>query len=72
MHQEPDVGFNPGSPGSCPGPKTGAKPLRHPGIPPIKNLKGIRSSKASMWWIKEQMRDEERENSLSKGRGKYF
>ena len=25
--------LNPGSPGSHPGPKTGAKPLRHPGIP---------------------------------------
>ena len=38
MHREPDVGFNPGSPGSRPGPKAGAKPLRHPGIPkePIK------------------------------------
>ena len=33
MHQEPDVGFDSGSPGSCPGPKAGAKPLRHPGIP---------------------------------------
>ena len=33
MHWEPDVGFNPGSPGSRPGPKAGAKPLRHPGIP---------------------------------------
>ena len=33
MHQEPDVGFDPGSPGSRPGPKAGAKPLRHPGIP---------------------------------------
>ena len=33
MHREPDVGFNPGSPGSHPGPKAGAKPLRHPGIP---------------------------------------
>ena len=33
MHQEPDVGLDPGSPGSRPGPKTGAKPLRHPGIP---------------------------------------
>uniref|UniRef100_A0A8C0LV64 Methyltransferase HEMK2 n=1 Tax=Canis lupus dingo TaxID=286419 RepID=A0A8C0LV64_CANLU len=33
MHREPDVGFNPGSPGSRPGPKAGAKPLRHPGIP---------------------------------------
>ena len=33
MHQEPDVGFDPRSPGSRPGPKAGAKPLRHPGIP---------------------------------------
>ena len=33
MHREPDVGFDPGSPGSPPGPKAGAKPLRHPGIP---------------------------------------
>ena len=28
MHREPDVGFDPGSPGSRPGPKAGAKPLR--------------------------------------------
>ena len=33
MHREPDVGFDPGSPGSRHGPKAGAKPLRHPGIP---------------------------------------
>ena len=33
MHREPDVGLDPGSPGSGPGPKAGAKPLRHPGIP---------------------------------------
>ena len=33
MHWEPDVGFDPGSPGPRPGPKAGAKPLRHPGIP---------------------------------------
>ena len=33
MHREPNVGFNPGSPGLRPGPKAGAKPLRHPGIP---------------------------------------
>ena len=33
MHREPDVGFDPGSPGSCPGPKAGAEPLHHPGIP---------------------------------------
>ena len=33
MHREPNVGFDPGSPGSRPGPKAGAKPLCHPGIP---------------------------------------
>ena len=33
MHREPDMGFDSGSPGSCPGPKAGAKPLRHSGIP---------------------------------------
>ena len=38
MHQEPDVGFDPGSPGSRPGPKAGAKRLRHPGIPLAFNL----------------------------------
>ena len=31
--REPDVGFDPGSSGSGPGPKAGANPLRHPGIP---------------------------------------
>ena len=33
MHREPDVGLDPGSPGSRPGPKAGSKPLRHPEIP---------------------------------------
>ena len=33
MHREPDAGFDPGSPGSRPGPKGGTKPLHHPGIP---------------------------------------
>ena len=31
--REPDVGLDPGSPGSCLGPKAGAKPLSHPRIP---------------------------------------
>ena len=31
--REPDVGLDPGTPGSCPGPKAGTKPLSHPGIP---------------------------------------
>ena len=39
MHREPDVGLQPGSLGSCPGPKAGAKPLRHPGIPSQGNFK---------------------------------
>ena len=30
--REPDVGLNPGSPGSRPGQKAGAKLLSHPGI----------------------------------------
>ena len=33
MPREPNVGFDPRSPGSRPGLKEGAKPLRHPGIP---------------------------------------
>ena len=43
MHREPDVGFDPGSPGSRPGPKAGAKPLHHPGIPNKNNLKNKNS-----------------------------
>ena len=31
--REPDVGLNPGTPGSRPRPKAGAKPLGHPEIP---------------------------------------
>ena len=40
MHQEPDVGFDPGSPGSRPGPRAGAKPLHHRGIPALHFLEG--------------------------------
>ena len=31
--REPDMGLDPGTPGSHPGPKADAKPLSHPGIP---------------------------------------
>ena len=31
--RESNMGLDPGSPGSHPGPKTGAKPLSHPGCP---------------------------------------
>ena len=40
MHWEPDVGLDPGSPGSRPRPKAGAKPLRHLGIPELRLFKG--------------------------------
>ena len=30
---EPDMGLDPGTAGLRPGPKAGAKPLSHPGIP---------------------------------------
>ena len=30
--REPDAGLDPGTPGSCPGWKAGAKPLSNPGI----------------------------------------
>ena len=33
MHWEPDMGFDPRSSGSRPGPKAGAKSLHHSGIP---------------------------------------
>ena len=35
---EPDTGLDPGTAGSCPGPKAGAKPLSHPGIPDSRDL----------------------------------
>ena len=31
--KEPNAGLDPGSLGSCPGPKAGATPLSHPGVP---------------------------------------
>ena len=34
---EPDTGLDPGTPGSCPGPKAGAKPLGPPAVPSLIN-----------------------------------
>ena len=42
MHREPDVGLDPGSPGSCPGPKAGDKPLRDPRTTLIVSILGFR------------------------------
>ena len=36
--REPDVGLNPGTPGSCPGPKADAQQLSHPGVPEVRDL----------------------------------
>ena len=36
--REPDVGLDPGTLGSCPGPKAGTKPLSHSEIPNLLNL----------------------------------
>ncbi|XP_077746694.1 ankyrin repeat domain-containing protein 26-like isoform X10 [Canis aureus] len=40
-HEEPDVGLDPGTPGSLLGSKAGAQLLSHPGIPIITNFKII-------------------------------
>ena len=37
--REPDVGLDPGTLGSHPGPEAGAKPLSHPGIPTLLQFK---------------------------------
>ena len=34
-YKKPVVGLDPGSPGSCPGPKAGAQPLSYPGVPHV-------------------------------------
>ena len=44
MHREPDAGLDPRTPGSRPGPKAGAKPPSHPGIPPVFPLTDVLKS----------------------------
>ena len=55
MHREPNVGFDSGSPGSHPGPKAGAKPLHHPGIPVfshfIKKLGSVRLGRFHFFFL---------------------
>ena len=48
--REPDVRLDPRSPGSCPGLKTDAKPLSHPGISERRLLKG-----RAPWFPKSQL-----------------
>ena len=44
--RKPDVGLDPGSPGSHPGPKADAQPLSHPGVPESWVLRDIRGALA--------------------------
>ena len=53
MHWEPNVGFDSGSPGSRPGPKAGAKPLRHPGIP-VDFILEVLLAMARICWLREE------------------
>ena len=59
MHRETDVGFDPGSPGSRPEPKAGAKLLRHPGIPSlfplIKSLYFLHLFSSYLFFLPSQM-----------------
>ena len=66
MHQEPDVGFDPGSPGSRPGPKAGAKLLRHPGIP----LPFFKKKDFIYLFMIDIHREREREASRDTSRGR--
>ena len=54
MHQEPDVGLDPGSPGLHPGLKAGAKPLCHSGIPQRKYFTLVYVLKGSLWLIYQE------------------
>ena len=47
--REPDVGLNPRSSGSHPGPKAGTKPLSHPGVLWIALLNDILALKHQAW-----------------------
>ena len=38
-HREPNVGLDPGTPGSLPEPKADTQPLTHPGVPIMSHSK---------------------------------
>ena len=50
--REPDVGLNPGTPGLRPGPKAGAKPLSHTGIPRLQLLNCPKMDSSSHMQVK--------------------
>ena len=56
MHCESNMGFHPRAPGSRHGPKAGAKPLCHPGIPRRKILNTTSRKKKELCKISEGQR----------------
>ena len=51
-YREPDVELDPGTPGSCFGPKAGAKPLSHPGIPtPYSSILSYCLRQLALMWL---------------------
>ena len=74
MHREPDVGFDPRSPGSHRGPKASAKLLRHPGIPEmlVLNSRKVLIPQSSGWGApaKRTTQGSEPLCALSPGEGK--
>ena len=49
--REPDVGLDPRTPGSCPGPKADAQLLSHPGVPRFTVLDATRLSIKMQVWL---------------------
>ena len=50
--REPDTGLDPETSGWHPGPKAGAKPLSHPGIPSATFKKGCSIAQSLSDWIR--------------------
>ena len=61
--REPDVGLDPETAGSRPGPKTGAQLLSHPGIPYLILFLNI-------LFIHERQRERERGRDIGRGRSR--
>ena len=64
--REPDVGLDPRTPGSHPGPKAGTKPLSHPGIPTFFSFF------KTYLFIHERHRLRERGRDIGRGRSRLL
>ena len=54
--RSPDVGLNPGTPGSYPDPKADAQPLSHPGVPGNEHLPSMCYMPGTMLDLCEQLK----------------